>query len=349
MNSKEIIVISPSGNFYGSEQVLYDYLNQTSLSGLVFVPQGSEFFFKLVERKFTNFRIIGFKRNFIAGLYILIAKYLLTGNYNGIYLNEAGHIKYFSLLKIFFPSKIFVIHVRLKEDAAVNRWSSISKNRLKAISTSRYIERLLPIPSIMIYDPFKFDKEKKYSIPFESDSIFNVGIIGRVTATKGSNRLPAIIEKLKEKGELGNFHFHFFGDVYPDFYESGLVELLAKTGAVSFHGFISDSAKVYGDLHVVLHLSEQEALGRIFLEALNEEIPFIGLDGGGIGEMANLLGMNNAVVDISNNMISDQIAAKLLFTRENFEQVKSNLVNYKNAARSIFDPVTYSERLDNCF
>ena len=35
------IVISPSGNFYGSEQVLFEYIKTTSLTNLVIIPAKS--------------------------------------------------------------------------------------------------------------------------------------------------------------------------------------------------------------------------------------------------------------------------------------------------------------------
>ena len=349
MNIKKIIVISPSGNFYGSEQVLFDYLDQTSLSGLVYVPNGSVFFQKLVERNHNNFQIIGFNRNSIAFLYLQIAIKLATEHYSAVYLNEAGHIRYFGLLKLLFPIKSFVIHVRLIEDTVRNRWWSIYKHRLKPVSISKFIQHLLPVPSLMIYDPFKFTKLKNSSKSFKYDSRFNVGIIGRVTATKGSFRLPAIIEELAALGELENFHFHLFGDICPDFKEARLVKSLNETGAVSFHGFVSDPSLIYSDTHAVLHLSEKEPLGRIFLEALNEEIPFIGFNGGGIGEMASMLRMNDMVVNVSDNDSIAQLVEKLLFVKNNINEIKLRLIDFKEEASHIFDPVNYSEKLDSYF
>ena len=51
MYSKTLMV-SPSGSFYGSEQVLYSHLDYTKKSYTVFVPFGS-FFQKKLKRHIT--------------------------------------------------------------------------------------------------------------------------------------------------------------------------------------------------------------------------------------------------------------------------------------------------------
>ncbi|WP_156123529.1 glycosyltransferase [Flavihumibacter sp. ZG627] len=252
-------------------------------------------------------------------------------------------------MKLFFPSKSFVIHVRLTEDAAENRWSSTFRNKLKAITISQFIERMLPVPSLMIYDPYNFGKRENSARHYFNEGKFNVGIIGRVTSTKGSFRLPGIIEELQRQDKLDQFQFHFFGDICDDFSKSGLVNLLSSTGAVSFHGYVSDSFSIYNNLQTVLHLSENEPLGRIFLEALNEEIPFIGLNGGGIGEMASMLGMSDSVVDMAGNDINVQIANRLLFVKTNFDKIQSQISEFKELGRSVFDPMSYARKLDSCF
>ena len=46
-NNTTTVIVSPSGNFYGSEQVLYDFLLATTQSYIVFVPEKSIFSQKL--------------------------------------------------------------------------------------------------------------------------------------------------------------------------------------------------------------------------------------------------------------------------------------------------------------
>jgi hypothetical protein len=48
---KKIIIISPSGNLYGSEQVLFDYLVHTSKFSYTFVPKNSIFASTLKKKK----------------------------------------------------------------------------------------------------------------------------------------------------------------------------------------------------------------------------------------------------------------------------------------------------------
>src|SRR5450432_1389876 len=94
MNSK--LVISPSGNFYGSEQVLFDYLVHTKLKLDVAVPRNSLFYQKLKETQ-NHHRIFQYDNKRLPAFYTRVYWWLLKGKYDLVYLNEAGHIKYLIL------------------------------------------------------------------------------------------------------------------------------------------------------------------------------------------------------------------------------------------------------------
>ena len=112
------IIISPSGNFYGSEQVLFDYLNTTNLSFQLFVPKDSFFEKKLLlQKKLWEFNRIKSFRS-VKILYFKIFLELLFKPIKSVYLNEAGHIRYIFILAKVFKSVKFIVHVRLVEDAS---------------------------------------------------------------------------------------------------------------------------------------------------------------------------------------------------------------------------------------
>ena len=131
MYSKTLMV-SPSGSFYGSEQVLYSHLDYTKKSYTVFVPFGS-FFQKKLKRQHKH-DVCGFSN--IKLLYIKIFLKLLFAGYKTLYLNEGGHIKYAKLIAKLLPFVNVVVHIRLVEDTGSNRLDKLPKNSNTSFSLS---------------------------------------------------------------------------------------------------------------------------------------------------------------------------------------------------------------------
>lgn len=50
-------------------------------------------------------------------------------------------------------------------------------------------------------------------------------------------------------------------------------------------------------LDMLLHFNKVEALGRIYLEAIEHGIPLVGFNVGGINELASMMGLENMMVD----------------------------------------------------
>ena len=70
------IIISPSGNLYGSEQVLIDYLDLTSLDHKVYIPANS-----LLENLFANRNYLFKKFNNLIVLYLSVIYDLIFKNF----------------------------------------------------------------------------------------------------------------------------------------------------------------------------------------------------------------------------------------------------------------------------
>ena len=142
------IIVSPSGNLYGSEYVLLDFLKESSLKYQIYAPKDSTFSKKLKEE---NYKVSGFKN--LKWLYFKIFFKLLFSR-NILYLNEGGHISYVKVLaKILFFKKFF-ISVRLLEDCNA-KLHKISNN-ISLIAVSNYIKEKINSngKSLVIYDPF---------------------------------------------------------------------------------------------------------------------------------------------------------------------------------------------------
>ncbi|MHA4808313.1 glycosyltransferase [Flavitalea flava] len=290
----ETIIISPSGNFYGSEQVLFDFLCHSEKTFTLFVPSRSLFEKRMTAAE-TRHEIKTFGTGSLRYFYFRVFLLLLFGRVQTVYVNEGGHSKYMLLLARFFPRKKFVLHVRMMEDTADSRWSSKHLSNVRVIAISEYIKEKLPLPSTLIYDPYCFTEKPPVMQPLQPGKLV-IGIIGRITATKGIGKLLQLLEYPELSGSNGPFFFHLYGEASETQEDKPSIERLLAAPNVTIKGFVQDKNLIYGNVDCVLHLSEQEALGRIFFEAIDYGKPFIGFDAAGIKEIGLLSGLNRLLV-----------------------------------------------------
>lgn len=270
------VVISPSGNLYGSENVLLDYLiNSQIVFDYIFVPLNSKFQAKLND---AGFNTSGFSQKRF--LYLNLIFILLFNKVDVVYCNESGHNRYINTLAWFFKRTLFVLHVRIFEDT--KRVSSKLKN-IRIIAISKAIKSEIVFNSELIYDGYLFSYLLDWRI--QSSELIKVGIIGRVTKSKGIDLFT--VDFVNSFGS--NFEFHFYGDVDLEYRQSLNFMGLEKNGKVKFHGFISDRVKLYSEIDILLHVNQHEPLGRIFFESLDFGVPFVGLNNGGIAEIAQII------------------------------------------------------------
>jgi glycosyltransferase involved in cell wall biosynthesis len=287
-------IISPSGNFYGSEQVLFDYLTHTDQVFTVFVPAGS-LFQRQLEQAGLPHRIETFLPGRLPQFYARLFLRLARGKIGTLYINEAGHSKYVILLARWYHKRKFVIHVRIGEDTDHSRWPAATLSNLRLIAISRFIENKLPLPAVCITDPYRFT-DRPLRQQKADPAKLTIGIIGRITLTKGVDRLVQLTELAREKGLAGQLVFRLFGDISTAAEDEALVARLKAMPNVLFEGFVAGKDHIYEQLDCVLHLSVVEPLGRIFFEAIDYGKPFIGFDAAGIGEIGRLTGMDRGLI-----------------------------------------------------
>jgi Glycosyl transferases group 1 len=342
MNSK--LVISPSGNFYGSEQVLFDYLVHTKLKLDVAVPRNSLFYQKLKETQ-NHHRIFQYDNKRLPAFYTRVYWWLLKGKYDLVYLNEAGHIKYLILIARFFRSRKFIVHVRMLEDVNVSRWKQGISDNMTVLAVSKYISDLLPVKNSLIYDDYPFSN----TIPAsnrELEETLRVAIIGRITKTKGLSLLPGLIARIEEDGAQGEYIFELYGEIADDISNDELLAELRQSGSITLKGFEKNKELIFNSVDCVLHLSRQEALGRIFFEAIDHFKPFIGFKAAGIGEIAGLLELNHWLVDPNAQDSETEIYTLLKKVKLNYRSLVEEIKQKKNKAIPLFSPAVYTDRID---
>lgn len=347
---KRIAIVSPSGKFYGSEQVLFDFLSTTEFRYNIYAPHG--ILYKKLEEQ--NKHVIH-PYSSIKLLYLYFFILLLLNKYDGIYINEAGHSKYINCLASIFPKKKFFIHIRLLEDCKNNRLKTNSHN-ISFIAISEYIAREVYINTNIkcniIYDIYNacsgINGMRNLNI---SNNTCKLGIVGRVTITKGLANIISFCDYCENNPTKNKFEFHFFGGI--DNKIPAVVNFINKATKYKyikciFHGFINDRKQIYTSIDILLHFNTIEPLGRIVLESLDYGIPFIGFNKGGVGELAEKFKLNEFMIHNDIKWEKElQNIIQFLLQNENYCQRQYR--DAKLRMLSLCDPVSYCKKLESLF
>lgn len=335
------IIISPSGNFYGSEQVLYDFLQNTTNKYDVFVPKDSLLKHKLQIQ--NKHQIFEFKNLF--WLYSKLSV-LLCFKYKTVYVNEGGHIRYIKLLSGIFKNHKFVVHLRIIEDAISPHLKTIRSN-ISLVVVSAFLKSYLSNQKnemICLHDPFNpfVIKQKQLS---NNAKVIKIGIIGRVTPTKGLAEIDLFISYTEK--EKYPFEFHFFGNIESNLTEVSMFLEKVNSNIYSkcfFHGFVNSADEIYNSIDLVIHLNRKEPLGRICFESWSYGVPLIGFKNGGIGELSEALGVTNFTVDFKDGW-QKKIFQKI-FQIETI--ITTELINsVRNRMNEKFSSEHYTKQIDH--
>lgn len=291
---KTNIIISPSGQLYGSENVLLDFLEGSNKAYEIYAPKDSLFHRKLKSNKYKAKGFVNLKWLYLK----LILRLLFTKK--SIYLNEAGHISYIKLLAKLLPFRKFVVSVRLLEDCNC-KLKKIPKN-ITLIPVSYYLKNQISTNGKVkvVYDPYKLSNENSsYKVKCATTGQFVIGIVGRIVETKGLNALIDILKKL-EGAAKDEILIIFFGDFdfSTDWFINFKIELDSIKGfGYEFAGYKESQNEIYSTCDLILHLNKVEALGRIIFESIDYETPFLCYKAGGTGELAGVLGFSKNTVE----------------------------------------------------
>lgn len=342
-----MIVISPSGNWYGSEQVLYGHLQHTTQKYLIYVPRTGPFKEKLLELEHHT-KTFGST----SLLYIRVFLRLLFGA-TGLYVNEGGHIRYVNLLASIFKNKRFVVHVRLVEDTSAKRIRAIKPN-VYFVCVSEFIRGLVAqsfgnhenVQTIHDY-VLKPEVEKEYR-PV-NDGVIRVGVVGRVCKHKGV--LKAVeLAKAMSKSTGHTFAFSFYGGVIDDEDVRQFRSEMEKIERVeyAFHGFVMDQNEIYDHVDCIVHFNAYEPFPRIYFEAVCNLKPIIGFNSGGVGEQADIMGFKDFLVDPKEGWAT-KMTELIQETKSSYSSLRARLIESWSVFDTKLDIATYVNRVEGLF
>ncbi len=337
------IIISPSGNFYGSEQVLFDYLNSTNLQFRIYAPKNSPLMKKVVNN-LKGHIVEEFGKRGIVLLYLRVLSRLILTKVNFVYLNEAGHLRYLELLSRVMFKKKFFVHVRLLEDTDYRRWPPKKRNNLYVLAVSKFIQFKLKYPSMVIYDGYYFQNRELVKRRGRVNP-FTIGIIGRLTKSKGVDHLIPLLKLMINNSET-TLKVILFGDEDKQLKITKYYNEFKRFENLEWRGFVENKFSIYNQVDCVLHLAHLEPLGRIYFESLDFGVPFIGFNSGGIGELASRMNYTTLLVEADTRDIYQHLLDKILYVKHNYDSIVQELSLKRETAKLIFGIKEYAQTLD---
>jgi glycosyltransferase involved in cell wall biosynthesis len=341
---KNQIVISPSGNFYGSEQVLYDFLKTNEVKYSVYAPHNS-IFFEILSGLTHKHSIKSFRN--VYTLYARLFFRLLFANSHSVYANEGGHIKWIVLLSKIFGSKLFIVHIRIIED--INRIPKHLPKNLKIVTISKFMLEQIDRKhaALFAYDPFTFNT----NLAANRGEVFpiKIGIIGRISVNKGIFEISELIKCFAKSNHTStkSVVFQFYGTESLDMKSQEIISELKLNfkNYCDFMGFV-DTKKIYEHIDLVVHLARYEPLGRIFFEALDAGIPLVGFNSGGIGELGQITNLENNLIVYEDTNWTDKMVSKIYDIIENYVENKELIISTKQSFKSYFNQNIYNNTLN---
>lgn len=297
-----VLIVDPSGELYGSEQVLLDllaHLDRGRIDVTVGCPPSTPLWDALASRGEQCVAVYTPRGEGAGGLLRSVwslRRAVIQVRPDIVHLNQAGPFKHVALALRGLGTPLLV-HIRLAEDAAhvqarAARW--LAPDGLIAIS--HYIRHLLPADAraTTLYDPFDASAWRASVQPVQLRA--NLGLsadtpvvlfVGRICATKGVDVLVEAAGRLSSE-----VHVAIVGapPVGPEnaAYAAGLHAQATQLGvAERLHwlGRRSDVAGLVTEASVLAVPSRTEPLGRVLFEALSVGTPVVASSVGGMVEV----------------------------------------------------------------
>ncbi|TPV35741.1 glycosyltransferase [Paucihalobacter ruber] len=353
MSHIKTIIISPSGGYYGSEQILHEHLIYTEKVFKVFVSRNKNYI-SILRQSNLKHSITSFKS--VKWLYFQIFLLLFFKDYKTVYCNEGGHIRYLKILARCFPRKTFIVHIRLVEDTKANRIKNFITTNMRLITVSHFIrcEIMKQNPKInsskieTVHDYYIKNYNQLSVMPLKD--IVRIGVIGRVTSAKGVSFAGEFLDYW-DRHISKKLECYFYGDVDKENTDVQIfnrtVESLSNV-SVSFKGFIKDKDELFETFDIAIHFNPYEPFPRIYFDAMSRITPVIGFNSGGIAEQAQIFGFEKHLVEKTVSW-PKEMCRRVLEIHENIEKCKKEITEKQYLFDNKLDIKKYISKIESYF
>ncbi len=346
---KNILVIEPSGNLYGSELTLLDLLkncNPSKYSFTVVLPAKSPFCSALQENNIQYSDNLNLNNPLKkVQSYINLFFFILKSKPDLIFVNQAGIQKIISLIAIILNIPVVTEISTLEDGLLINNFSSRLLKPVKSfICNSEFIAKNVIISSEIkstLYLGYNW-KNLSPVIPHKNNP-FKIILLGRISKSKGHFLLVEAINILKVKQKIMNIEVHFWGNAPSKEIEEDIKSRIKNYNLNSifkFNGFNTDLNVVFKDMNLMVIPSIQEPFGRIFCETAEAKLPCLIADSGGLGELSKRFELG---IQFKGSDAND-LAHKIEYCYNNYESIKNDF-NIK--AHSFLEKLEMKEYIKN--
>jgi glycosyltransferase involved in cell wall biosynthesis len=232
-----------------------------------------------------------------------------------------GHVfsGYFSSKKTFIyiiierlmallSTQIVAISKMIKEDICF-KYKIVSEKKVSVIPLGFELEKMESL------DKYRGIFRRQFSIP--EDALI-IGIVGRITGIKNHQLFVDIADQLIKQNKSLHFLIVGDGELRPEIEQR--VKSLGLEKNVHFTGWITETAKMYADMDMMLLTSKNEGTPVTVIEAMYYNIPVISSMVGGLSDMIE----NGKTGYLINSLIAEdynQVIIKLLKSVREREQI----------------------------
>ncbi|MEZ4600291.1 MAG: glycosyltransferase family 4 protein [Syntrophotaleaceae bacterium] len=225
----------------------------------------------------------------------------------------------------------------VSEDARINllqNFPGLSKLGARIVANSNGID----------IDGFIKSTEIKEKIQLPGN-IFLLGFLGRFMPEKGFPYIIDIVEELIKKHQFTEFRVVSIGTFGGFFREyKKIIEQRELTQYFIFPGFVKNTYNALSKIHILLIPSLGEACPLVPMEALIAGTPVIGFSCIGLREvLAGTPGILVPVKDV------DGMVKEILNIKSNFQQMKTEFIDFIPVAKARFDVTNTAIRLEQLY
>jgi len=345
----KVTALEPSGNLYGSEYCLLDIIEGTSpeIDWDVVVPAGGGFDELLADKKIPashllprNSHTLPLTRKLLS--YWNVRKHIVRMRPDVVYINQAGMLRAATAMTKGLKSEL-VCQIQTLEDAALVASLPSEQSKVRTfICNSRFIAAAAGVKReklSVLYQPMMPGNRSDLVDPPASRSPWRVGILGRISETKGHYLLIKAARILVDRGDT-DIRFVVIGEgltpAHTEKFEFALEDAGLKDN-FELRGYRAAAHEELANVHAVVIPSVAEPFGRVLLDAASTGRPAIVSDGGGLGELNLHFNIGRSFKSQSADALADAI-------EETLSQYDDEILRFSGAAERMLnrlDPDAY--------
>ncbi|MEO8577451.1 MAG: glycosyltransferase [Gemmatimonadales bacterium] len=318
-----VTALEPSGNLYGSEYCLLDILEGTSrtFDWDVVLPGGGGFDSLLESKGIPVARLLKRDSHTLPlasklASYWSVRRHISRNNPAVVYVNQAGMLRSANAMTSGLGVEL-VCQVQTLEDAKFVAEHRDAQSRVRTfICNSKFIAAHAGVPrekTTVLYQPMMTKNQPSMREPLPAGPQWRVGILGRISESKGHYLLLDAAKRLLSK-ERTDIRFVVIGSGLTPADTSRFESAVSEAGLSQFfdlRGYQSAAHDELATLHLVVIPSIAEPFGRVLLDAAATGRPVVVSDGGGLGELNRHFDIGRSFRSGNAESFADAIAGAL--------------------------------------